>query len=60
MSIKSDKTFEEIVERLVALFKPEHDDADTKPHSGVSSSDVSESQPPTVVPSSPAEDDTQN
>jgi len=45
MDIKSDKTFEEIVERLVALFAPQPQNADTVPPSRSSSSDVAEHTP---------------
>ena len=52
MSIKSDKTFEEIVERLVALFKPQRDEAESDdPHAQVSSADdVTTNPPPPVAP----------
>jgi len=47
MSIKGDKTFEEIVERLVALFKPQSEHANADAGAGVqpSSSDPVERNP---------------
>jgi hypothetical protein len=50
MSIKSDKTFEEIVERLVALFRPQQDDAaePAQPHTSSSEPAVQGSSPPTT------------
>ena len=60
MSIKSDKTFEEIVERLVALFKPLTDGAEPDAHSVASSADVTENLPPGMVPPLDTQDETQS
>lgn len=60
MGIKSDKTFEEIVERLVALFKPqpEKQDADAVPSQG-SSSTSPDRDASIPAASTPTEDQTQ-
>jgi len=60
MGIKSDKTFEEIVERLVALFKPQPEkrDSDAAP-SQRSSSNMPDRAPSIPAASTPTEDQTQ-
>ena len=60
MGIKSDKTFEEIVERLVALFKPEPQkrDSDAVP-SHQSTSNSPDRDPSIPSASTPTEDQTQ-
>ncbi len=60
MGIKSDKTFEEIVERLVALFKPQTEGAERDAHSVASSAEVIEYLPPGAVPPLKTQDDPQN
>jgi len=60
MGIKSDKTFEEIVERLVALFKPQTEGAERDGHSVASSAEVTENLPRGMVPALDTQDDTQN
>jgi hypothetical protein len=57
MGIKSDKTFEEIVERLVALFKPEPEkrDSDAVP-SHQPSSNSRDRDPSIPAGSTPTED----
>lgn len=62
MGIKSDKTFEEIVERLVALFRPEAEkrDSDTDAVQEPPSSSNTDATDATVPsPSTPADDQTQ-
>ena len=60
MGVKSDKTFEEIVERLVALFTPQTEGAERGAHSVTSSAEVTENMPHGVVPPSDTQDDDQN
>jgi hypothetical protein len=60
MGIKSDKTFEEIVERLVALFRPEPEKRDTDAvQSQSSTSNTAGTDPSVPPPSTPSEDQTQ-
>ena len=59
MSIKGDKTFEEIVERLVALFKPQPEDATADAGPQASSSESVERAPsPSTL--APADEDAPN
>ena len=51
MSIKGDKTFEEIVERLVALFKPQPEDAAAEAGGQGSSFESGERSPSPSIPS---------
>ena len=52
MSIKGDKTFEEIVERLVALFRPQPEDTTAGTGSHASPSEPLDGpQPPSTPPS---------
>lgn len=59
MGVKSDKTFEEIVERLVALFKPQPEkrDSDAVP-SHRPSSNSPDKDPSIPTASTPTEDQT--
>jgi len=58
MAIKSDKTFEEIVERLVALFQPQpeksNSDAYPKPASA-----IRQDPPAATITRAPSRNDTQ-
>jgi len=56
MSIKGDKTFEEIVERLVALFKPQSEHANADAGAGAQPSSSS-SDPVERNPSPPVRSD---
>jgi hypothetical protein len=58
MSIKSDKTFEEIVERLVALFKPLEAREGNDDLAQASSLEPAAASSDTVI-STPFEDDTE-
>jgi hypothetical protein len=60
MSIKSDKTFEEIVERLVALFRPQAESSVDAAHAVAFSAEVTQNMPPDPTPPSSDQDDTQN
>jgi hypothetical protein len=51
MNIKSDKTFEEIVERLVALFKGQHEPGVSEARTRPSDADLADDTP---MPSAPA------
>lgn len=55
MGVKSDKTFEEIVERLVALFRPQDTTAPERPHEQPPSPQPADAAP-TLSPASPEED----
>jgi hypothetical protein len=60
MGIKADKTFEEIVERLVALFKPELEKRDTDAEQSQSStSHTADGDSSVPFPSTSSEDQTQ-
>jgi hypothetical protein len=56
MSIKGDKTFEEIVERLVALFRPQAEDAAADAGAQTASSEPAERSPSPSIRTSSDED----
>jgi hypothetical protein len=56
MSIKGDKTFEEIVERLVALFRPQTEDAVDVAGTQASTSDSAQHGPSRAILTSTDED----
>jgi hypothetical protein len=60
MGIKSDKTFEEIVERLVALFKPQTEGAQPGAYSVAASAEVTENLPLGAVLPLDTQDDPQD
>ena len=59
MSVKGENTFEEIVERLVALFKPQLEDAAAEAGAHASSSETTERRQ-SASAITPSEDDSSN
>jgi hypothetical protein len=58
MSVKSEKTFEEIVERLVALFRPASLDSASASQTTEPPSDEADSQRPHSIPDTSSDDNT--
>jgi hypothetical protein len=58
MNVKSEKTFEEIVERLVALFRPASLDSDSASPATETPSDEADSRRPHSIPDTKSEDNT--